>query len=141
MLLMHSLPCMHAEGVENGGLRDIIPEAHAFLAEQGCVNLGVPAGEPPKPAEEPEALAPEALVAAVYALLKTVDLEVRGLPSRRLPWLSVVASSQAAGPLEEACRHVSRGRCWRSNLLGAGRGCMRGVREALGRLPACAPRR
>ncbi len=63
-----------------GGLADIIPEAHAFLAQQGCINLGLPAGEPEQAARgEPEQAAgvsQDELVAAVFALLKTVDLEV-----------------------------------------------------------------
>lgn len=87
---------MHAEGIEHSGLREIIPEAHAFLAAQGCINLGLPAGEPPKEAEQPEgapALAPEELVAAVYALLKTVDLEVSCLRGAAVPGTALMHCS------------------------------------------------
>lgn len=66
---------------EGSDLAGIIPEAYRFLLEQGCINIGVPAGEPPhaKPEEDPkeeEGVSEEALVAAVYALLKKVDMEV-----------------------------------------------------------------
>ena len=72
-----------AEGMEEGSdLAGIIPEAYRFLLEQGCINAGLPAGEPPHvrgqedDAKEEEGVPEEALVAAVYALLKKVDMEV-----------------------------------------------------------------
>ena len=68
----------HAAGVEEGGsLADIVPEAWRFLLEQACINLGIPSGEPPRPApvEDAGPSEEEALVAAVFKLLKGVDLE------------------------------------------------------------------
>jgi hypothetical protein len=77
---------LSAEGIEEGGdLAGIIPEAYRFLLEQGCINIGVPAGEPAHAkagdegaGEDEGGVSEEALVAAVYALLKKVDMEVGG---------------------------------------------------------------
>lgn len=58
-------------------MKAIVAEAHAFLQEQGCINIGVPLGEPSKDEEpEEEGLDDDELRVAVYELLKAVDLDV-----------------------------------------------------------------
>ena len=58
----------------------IVAEAHKFLQEQGCINIGVPQGElaaEEQPVEE--GVSDEELKGALYKVLKTVDIDVRQL--------------------------------------------------------------
>lgn len=73
----HHLDALYAGAAEDG-MEAIMAEAHKFLQEQGCINLGVPHGEPAQE-EEPaeEGLTDEQLKEAVFEVLRAVDLNVR----------------------------------------------------------------
>jgi hypothetical protein len=60
------------------GTEAIVAEAHKFLQEQGCINIGVPHGEPAEE-EQPveEGVSDEDLQTAVFEFLRTVDITVR----------------------------------------------------------------
>lgn len=60
------------------GTEAIVAEAHKFLQEQGCINIGVPHGEPAEE-EQPveEGVSDEDLQTAVFEFLQTVDITVR----------------------------------------------------------------
>ncbi len=47
-------------------------EAHTFLQQQGCINIGIPQGEP-------QGVSDEKLKAALFDLLEEADLDVRAL--------------------------------------------------------------
>ena len=67
----------HAGAAEDGR-EAIVAEAHKFLQEQGCINLGVPHGEPAEE-EQPveEGVSDEDLQTAVFEVLRMVDITVR----------------------------------------------------------------
>lgn len=50
-------------------MRDMIVEAHAFLQQQGCINVGIPHGEA-------QGVSDEKLKAALFELLEEADLDV-----------------------------------------------------------------
>ena len=60
------------------GIEAIVAEAHTFLQEQGCINLGVPHSEPAEE-EQPveDGVSDEDLQTAVFEFLRTVDISVR----------------------------------------------------------------
>ena len=55
-------------------------DAYSFLQQQGCINMGVPAGEPgqdQEPEEEPDASpTDEDIIRALQEILKKADLQV-----------------------------------------------------------------
>ncbi|KAK9903424.1 hypothetical protein WJX75_005208 [Coccomyxa subellipsoidea] len=64
-------------GAAEDGTEAIVAEAHRFLQEQGCINLGVPHGEPAEE-EQPveEGVSDEDLQTAVFEVLRMVDITV-----------------------------------------------------------------
>lgn len=58
---------------------EVIADAFTFLQQQGCINMGVPAGEPDQaqqPAQETEGPSEDDIVRALQAILKNADLQV-----------------------------------------------------------------
>ncbi len=62
----------------------MVGDAYTFLQQQGCINMGVPAGEPDldkEPEEAPEAFpTDDDIIRALQDILKNADLQV-GLSS------------------------------------------------------------
>ena len=58
----------------------MVGDAYTFLQQQGCINMGVPAGEPDldkEPEEAPEAFpTDDDIIRALQDILKNADLQV-----------------------------------------------------------------
>ena len=63
--------------------KTVVRKAHAFLQEQGCINMGLPDQEPARPPAEAEAegATDDELIGALFNILKSVDLDVRLIPT------------------------------------------------------------
>lgn len=77
--VLKSLCCPCAEAAE-AGMEAIVAEAHTFLHEQGCINVGVPRGEPSKTeAAEDSGISDEELAEAVFDIVEDADFDVRNI--------------------------------------------------------------
>lgn len=84
----------------------VIADAYTFLQQQGCINMGVPTGEPEqdkKPAEELEAFpTDDDIVRALQETLKNADLQVGVRAHHALPASQMFAAAHMQCPLPEA---------------------------------------
>lgn len=57
----------------------VMSDAYTFLQQQGCINMGVPAGGPDlpqQPEQEPEGPTEDDIIQGLYEILQDADLEV-----------------------------------------------------------------
>lgn len=84
-------PCLAYADAAGEVPEDVIGDAYTFLQQQGCINMGVPAGDPDQgkePEEEPEAFpTDDDIIRALQDILKKADLQV-GFPAHlgRIAW-------------------------------------------------------